>query len=132
MDRGIIVRQAKPGDKKMKTETSEQLGNLIESLTAHIAFLRATGWHDSARLLEMARLEIQMQVHSISDQELRGLCAALGPEGGTTTAATGEDLAMPMDSAASQKQSARNSSARVVVPITTAIRRTRSARKHVR
>jgi hypothetical protein len=116
----------------MKASTDERLDNLIESLNGHISFLRSSGWHDSARLLEMAKLEIQMQMHSISDQELRGFCAALGPEGATTTAASGEDLAMPMDSAASQKQNARNSPARVVVPISTHIRRARSARKYVR
>jgi 16S rRNA U1498 N3-methylase RsmE len=116
----------------MKANTDERLDSLIESLNADISFLRASGWNDSARLLEMAKLEIQMQGHSISDQELREFCAAIGPEGATTTAAISEASSATIDAVASQKQIARNSTARVVVPIAPNIRRARSARKHAR
>lgn len=112
----------------MKTRLDERLDNLVEFLSAQIPLLRASGLNESARLLEMAKLEIQMHIHSISDQELRELCAladervragvAIGrPSGGEQLDGSG---------------AVRASSARVVVPLKQSVSNAKSPRKHAR
>jgi hypothetical protein len=114
----------------METSMAERLDNLIECLSAQIAFLRSSGWEESAQLLEMARLEIQLRRHSISDQELRELCALHGTEE-LAAGQKPDDRSMirePINGSAT----VRSSAARVVVPMETHPNRTRSRRKHAR
>jgi hypothetical protein len=111
----------------MKVVMDERLEAVIRALDEQISLLRSSGLNDSARLLEMARLDLQMRMHAISDEELHALCAALHAEHGDSL----EGAAAARESAP-QKHTTRASSARVVVPITSLVRRKGNVRKQVR
>jgi hypothetical protein len=61
----------------MKTCTKERLEQIVTSLSQHIDTLHACGLHETRRLLAIAKLDLQIRIHDISDAELRALCAAL-------------------------------------------------------
>jgi hypothetical protein len=55
----------------MKTCTKERLEQIVTSLSQHIDTLHACGLHETRRLLAIAKLDLQMRIHDISDAELR-------------------------------------------------------------
>jgi hypothetical protein len=50
---------------------------LIDALADQIAFARQNGLGMSVRFLEMAKLDLQMQLHSLQHEDIRALCEAL-------------------------------------------------------
>ena len=50
---------------------------LIEAVAKQIAFARENGLAMSVRFLEMAKLDLQMQLHSLEHDDIRALCEAL-------------------------------------------------------
>ncbi len=54
-----------------------RLDKLIEQLTTMFELARECECDDAARLIGMARLDVQMRMHAISDDELRIYCSAL-------------------------------------------------------
>lgn len=110
----------------METSVDERLGSVVEALSAQISLLRSTGLNESARLLEMAKLEIQLHIHSISDRELRELCELAGER---ARDAAVERPAVRQQSGGSG--AGRASSARVE-PMESGPLRTRNPRKHAR
>jgi hypothetical protein len=56
---------------------SRRLQDLVTALDGHIRTVRAQGLDHAAALLCMARLELQLQIHGITDAELRALSEAL-------------------------------------------------------
>ena len=50
---------------------------LIDALADQIAFARGNGFAMSVRFLEMAKLDLQMQLHSLQHEDIRALCEAL-------------------------------------------------------
>ena len=58
----------------------EQLGGIVSALGKYISLVRAYHMEETAVLLNMARLDLQMKIHSISDLELQALCDALESE----------------------------------------------------
>ena len=55
----------------------EQLDGIVSALGKYISLVRAYHMEETAVLLNMARLDLQMKIHSISDSELQALCDAL-------------------------------------------------------
>ena len=56
---------------------SRRLRDLVTALDAHIGTVRAQGLGHTAALLAMAKLELQMRIHGITDAELRALTEAV-------------------------------------------------------
>ncbi len=50
---------------------------LIDAVADQIAFARGNGLAMSVRFLEMAKLDLQMQLHSLQHEDIRALCEAL-------------------------------------------------------
>jgi hypothetical protein len=61
----------------MNSETADRLRGIVASLNEHIDVLRACGLSDARQLLSIAKLDLQMRIHGISDEELRAFCEAL-------------------------------------------------------
>jgi hypothetical protein len=118
----------------MPTEADEQLVSVIQSLSDHAALLRKRGWKDSVQLLEIAKLDLQMRVHTISDQELRALCAVLGsPEVTTSTIALKRMLDRAGDTPpAPDLAASRRPSSRPVPAPRSHVRRARGMRREAR
>jgi hypothetical protein len=55
----------------MSNERDEQILSLIERLSNDIALAQQLSLVQTAQLLEMAKLDLRMVIHSISDEELR-------------------------------------------------------------
>jgi hypothetical protein len=56
---------------------SRRLRDLVTALDSHIGTVRAQGLDHTAALLAMAKLELQMRIHGITDAELRALTEAV-------------------------------------------------------
>jgi len=61
----------------MNKGTADRLERIVASLTDHIEVLRAHGLFEAQQLLCIAKLELQMRIHGISDEELHALCDVL-------------------------------------------------------
>jgi hypothetical protein len=61
----------------MDRHTADRIEGIIAALSEHIDVLAACGFAEARQLLSIAKLDLQMRVHGISDQELRALCDAL-------------------------------------------------------
>jgi len=61
----------------MNKETANRLEGIVASLTEHIDVLRACGLSEARQLLSIAKLDLQMRIHGISDEELHALCDVL-------------------------------------------------------
>lgn len=57
-----------------------ELESIIKSLDEHIAVTRSQNLSLTTQLLAMAKLNLQMTLHEITDQELRELCGAVDAE----------------------------------------------------
>ena len=57
-----------------------ELEAIIKSLDEHIAVTRSQNLSLTTQLLAMAKLNLQMTLHEITDQELRELCGAADAE----------------------------------------------------
>lgn len=77
MDHRDHTKRTTKGDLGMNRQRNQQLEDVIASLGDHIKAARTNALELPAMLLEMARLELQTQLHSISSEELRGFCDAL-------------------------------------------------------
>jgi hypothetical protein len=60
--------------------SDEQLLSILDSLRRCEARLRECGCDDTAHLVSVAILELQMRIHGISDADLRALCDQMLPE----------------------------------------------------
>lgn len=61
----------------MEASTTTRLSDIVAALDAHIRDIRKLGLKQPALLLEMAKLDLQMRIHDISDVELNALCKAM-------------------------------------------------------
>jgi len=61
----------------MTKDTAERLPAVLAAIDDQIDVLRSLGLDGTARLLAIARLDLQMRLHGISHQELDALCEAL-------------------------------------------------------
>lgn len=106
----------------------EPLDRVVRSLTEHIAFLRTRGWDEPAQLLEMAKLDLQLRIHNISERELRSLLVALGaPPRQRADQTLRQLLGRVIDTAASRRPAGRVEQAKIAN-----VRRSKSARRQVR
>jgi hypothetical protein len=71
----------------MEANTDERLEQAVATLNELIEMMRANGRGDSVLFLEMAKLQVQLDLHGITDEEFFALCEAL--EGGTLGPASG-------------------------------------------
>jgi hypothetical protein len=68
----------------MSNERDEQILSLIERLSNDIALAQQLSLVQTAQLLEMAKLDLRMIIHSISDEELRLFTLAVGENNART------------------------------------------------
>jgi hypothetical protein len=61
----------------MTADRAERLQAILAAIDNHIQALRNLGLDDTARILAIAKLDIQMKLHDISDEELKAFCEAL-------------------------------------------------------
>jgi hypothetical protein len=61
----------------MTQDIAERLRPVLAAIDDHIDVLRGLGLDDTAQLLAIARLDLQMRLHGISHEELDALCEAL-------------------------------------------------------
>ncbi len=61
----------------MNRDTAVRLQGIVASLGEHMDVLRACGLPEARHLLSIAKLELQMRLYGISDDELRAFCAAI-------------------------------------------------------
>ena len=61
----------------MTKDMAERLQAILATLDDHIDVLRRFELDGTAHMLAIAKLDLQMRVHGISDQELIALCEAL-------------------------------------------------------
>ena len=58
----------------MPMDRTERLNGIVEALTEYIDVVRAYDMDGTATLLGMAKLDLQMHIHDISDEEVQALC----------------------------------------------------------
>ena len=61
----------------MTEDMAERLQAILATLDDHIDVLRRFELDGTAHMLAIAKLDLQMRVHGISDEELSALCEAL-------------------------------------------------------
>jgi len=61
----------------MQPSRTERLNDIVSALNEYINVVRGYDMEETAVLLGMAKLDLQMKIHSISDQEFHALCDAL-------------------------------------------------------
>jgi hypothetical protein len=61
----------------MEASMTTQLSDIVIGLDAYIRYLRKLGLKQSALLMEMTKLDLQMRIHDITDVELDELCKAI-------------------------------------------------------
>jgi hypothetical protein len=61
----------------MDRDTAARLQGIVASLGEHIDVLRACGFPEARQLLSIAKLDLQMRIYGISDEELHAFCRAL-------------------------------------------------------
>jgi hypothetical protein len=59
------------------TDVTGRLEGLLALLERQIEELEELGAQETAKLLRIARLDLKMRMHNVSDKELRELCAAI-------------------------------------------------------
>ena len=67
-----------------------ELEAIIKSLDEHIMVTRSQNLSLTTQLLAMAKLNLQMTLHEITDQELRELCGAADAEYASMTIRSGQ------------------------------------------
>jgi len=65
----------------MEAKTTDKLQSIVAALDEYIDVVRTHNLHETVHLLKIAKLDLQMKVHAISDYELRELCRALERHG---------------------------------------------------
>ena len=61
----------------MGTSKTSRLSEIVAGLDAHIGLARSYGLRESALLLGVAKLDLLMRIHGVSERELDGLCKAI-------------------------------------------------------
>ena len=61
----------------MRMNRTERLNGIVAALNDYIDLVRAYDLEGTAALLRMAKLDLQMHIHDISDEELQALCEAV-------------------------------------------------------
>jgi hypothetical protein len=72
---------------------ARQLQDIVAVTNQHIRTLQALGLSGTAKLFAIARLDLLMNMHGISEQEFRAFCEALEQGAGTAREAEVIDLA---------------------------------------
>jgi hypothetical protein len=75
----------------MTKDKAARLQAIIDAMDQYITELRSFELHDSAKIIAVAKLDLQTKLHGISDEELRAFCDVL--ERGNLGAADVIDLA---------------------------------------
>ena len=73
----------------------ERLLSLLETLEECRAILMDRSSLETARLLSLAILELRMELHKVTDSELKALCDLMVPENGPPDPKDGPGLQLP-------------------------------------
>jgi len=79
----------------MQPSRTEQLNGIVSALDEYINLVRAFQMEETAVLLDMAKLDLQMKIHSISDWEFHALCDALEDRHAVPRATNGDAAPRP-------------------------------------
>ena len=66
----------------MTKDRAARLQAIIDAMDQYITELRSFELHDSAKIVAVAKLDLQTRLHGISDEELRAFCQVLEAKGG--------------------------------------------------
>jgi hypothetical protein len=80
------------GSSSMNKEIADQLREMAAVLEQQIAIAKRFGLGDTAMLLRMAKLEVELKLHGISEEELRALTEVLEARLAESAGATVIDL----------------------------------------
>src|SRR6266699_4332788 len=83
------------GSSQMPMDRTERLNGIVAALNDYIEVVRAYDLDETAGLLRMAKLDLQMRIHDISDEELQALCEALERGQAASGAAAGPAAPAP-------------------------------------
>ncbi len=61
----------------MTNDMAERLQAILAAIDNHMEVLRGFGLGSTAQMLAIAKLDLQMRLHGISDEELSALCEVL-------------------------------------------------------
>jgi hypothetical protein len=61
----------------MTKDKAARLQAIIDAMDQYITELRSFELHDSAKIVAVAKLDLQTKLHGISDEELRAFCEVL-------------------------------------------------------
>ena len=61
----------------MDSDTADRLAGIVASLNEHMDELDSCGLREARQLLSVVKLDLQMRIHGISDDELHALCEVL-------------------------------------------------------
>jgi hypothetical protein len=61
----------------MEASMATRLSDIVAALDVHVRHVRRLGLKQSALLLDMAKLDLQMRIHEITDLELDELCKVI-------------------------------------------------------
>ena len=61
----------------MQPDKAEQLSSIVAALTGYIDVVRSLELRETAVLLDMAKLDLQLKINAISDAELHALCEVI-------------------------------------------------------
>jgi hypothetical protein len=70
----------------MTKDTAARLQAIIDAMDQYITELRSFELHDSAKILAVAKLDLQTRLHGISDAELQAFCQVLEAKEGLGSA----------------------------------------------
>lgn len=84
----------------MEADLTDHFDAMLRTLDRYIGMTTACGFTDTARLLSMAKLDLQMRIHGIDDSEIQELARMLEAglalrDGGETKRACGKDRRTP-------------------------------------
>ena len=65
----------------MPEDGTRELQAIIEATQEHIRHLRSAGFEAAAKLYAIALLELQTEMHDITDEELEAFCKSLQSKG---------------------------------------------------
>jgi hypothetical protein len=86
-----LIYLASSGTEKMPVAHSEErLLSLLATLEECRAFLMDKASPETARLLSLAILELRMELHQVTDSELKALCDLMVTEGQSAPDATAD------------------------------------------
>ncbi len=79
----------------MEMSMTTRLSDIVAALDTYIGHLRKLGLKQSALLMDMTKLDLQMRIHDITEVELDALCKAIERQDDDTVQASPHPAPLP-------------------------------------